>query len=198
MLLEAMRGRRGRRLLLLDLAVPRDVEPSAAKVNNIYLYDIDDLQQIAAENLKQRQAEIPRAEKIIEEALDRYLSWEASLEVVPTIMALRSRLEAIRKEGVQQYINKLPNLDEALNFLEYDYDRTRAHSPIIEKMGKVVIIESKSVGEYLRQLEEMGEDVREYDGIYGYSMGETQERMPIYEYPDYPYQVTAEMTNLRV
>jgi lysine 2,3-aminomutase len=82
--------------------------------------------------------------------------------------------------------------------LEYEHDPTRAHSPIIEKMGKVVIIESKSVSEYLQQLEEMGEDINEYDGLYGYSMGETEKRVPLYEYPAYPYTVTEEMTNLEI
>ena len=82
--------------------------------------------------------------------------------------------------------------------LEYEHDPTRAHSPIIEKMGKVIIIESKSVSEYLQQLEELGEDINEYDGLYGYSMGETEERVPLYEYPGYSYAVTDEMTNLEI
>ena len=63
---------------------------------------------------------------------------------------------------------------------------------------EVIIIESKSVREYLRQLEDMGEDIREYDGLYGYSMGETEERAPLYEYPEYSYTVTDEMTNLEI
>jgi lysine 2,3-aminomutase len=82
--------------------------------------------------------------------------------------------------------------------LEFDHDGTRTHSPIIEKMGKVVIIESKSISEYLEQLNCMGEDPAEYDSLYGYSMGETESRMPIYEYPDFPFQITSQMTNLQV
>jgi lysine 2,3-aminomutase len=82
--------------------------------------------------------------------------------------------------------------------LEFDHDSTRAHSPIIEKMGKVVIIESKSVSEYLRQLEDMGEDIPEYENIYGYSMGETEPRMTVYEYPKYEFNITDEVTNLKI
>jgi lysine 2,3-aminomutase len=82
--------------------------------------------------------------------------------------------------------------------LEYDHDPTRAHSPVIERMGKIIIIESKSVSQYLHQLEEMGEDVSEYEGIYGYSMGETEERLPLYEYPPCNYEITEEVTNLQV
>jgi len=80
--------------------------------------------------------------------------------------------------------------------LEFDHDRTRAHSPIIERLGKVVVLESKSVGEYLKQLEGIGEDTAEYAGIYGYSLGQTEPRMPLFEYPPLDPAVTAEMTNL--
>ena len=80
--------------------------------------------------------------------------------------------------------------------LQFDHDTTRRHSPIIEKLGKIIIIESKSVSEYLEQLSELGEDPTDYAGLYGYSIGFTDPRLPIYEYPDYEYSVTQEMTNL--
>jgi lysine 2,3-aminomutase len=80
--------------------------------------------------------------------------------------------------------------------LEFDHDATRAHSPILEKMGKVIIIESKSVSEYLQQLEEIGEDASEYEGLFGYSIGVTEPRMPVFEYPEYDFEVTEEITNL--
>jgi lysine 2,3-aminomutase len=82
--------------------------------------------------------------------------------------------------------------------LEFDHDRTRAHSPIIDRMGKVIVVESKSIGEYLTQLNEMGESVPEYDSVYGYSMGQTEPRMPLYEYPAYDFDVTDEVTNLEL
>ena len=80
--------------------------------------------------------------------------------------------------------------------LEFDHDTTRAHSPIVERMGKVIVIESKSVSEYLRHLEEIGEEVSEYQDVFGYSIGITEPRMPLYEYPDYDFEVTNEITNL--
>ncbi|MFA8298886.1 MAG: KamA family radical SAM protein [Hyphomicrobiales bacterium] len=82
--------------------------------------------------------------------------------------------------------------------LEFDHDHNRTHSPIINDLGKVIVIESKSISKYLRQLENMGEDVAEYNSIYGYTIGETEERMPIYEYPKYEYSLTKEMTNLEL
>ncbi|MDX1283736.1 MAG: hypothetical protein R3182_01925 [Draconibacterium sp.] len=82
--------------------------------------------------------------------------------------------------------------------LEFDHDPTRAHSPIINKMGKVIIIEPKSIDEYIEQLVIMGEDAEDYEGVYGYSIGQTEPRMPMYEYPEYEYQITDELTNLEI
>jgi len=107
-------------------------------------------------------------------------------------------------------ILNLPGVGKSLTFrvigitrygrriLEFDHDTTRSHSPIINKMGKVVIIESKPVSEYLQNLREMGEDISEYESIWGYSLGETETRMPIYEYPEYDFKVTKEFTNLQI
>jgi len=88
--------------------------------------------------------------------------------------------------------------NDGRRILEFDHDATREHSPIIGKKGKVTIIESKSIHDYLQQLDNMGEDVLEYASIYGYSLSETEARNPIFEYPAYDYDVTSEMTNLEL
>jgi lysine 2,3-aminomutase len=105
-------------------------------------------------------------------------------------------------------ILNLPGVGKSLTFrvigitrygrriLEFEHDVTRNHSPLVNKMGKVVIIESKSISEYLKHLEEMGEDISEYESIWGYSLGETEPRMSIYEYPVYDFQVTDKITNM--
>ena len=82
--------------------------------------------------------------------------------------------------------------------LEFDHDSTRVHSPIIHKMGKVIIIESKAISEYLNQLSELGENPEEYESIWGYSMGETEPRIPVYEYPEYEFEITQELSNLEI
>lgn len=82
--------------------------------------------------------------------------------------------------------------------LEFDHDSTRVHSPIIHKMGKIIIIESKSISEYLDQLAELGDNPAEYESIWGYSLGETEPRIPLYEYPDYEFGVTEEISNLEI
>jgi len=82
--------------------------------------------------------------------------------------------------------------------LKFEHDRTRAHSPVIDSMGEVIVIESKSIAEYLQQLQDMGEDVAEYSDVYGYSIGHTEQRMPVFEYPAYDYEVTDELTNFEL
>ena len=122
-------------------------------------------------------------------------------------------LKAIRAEAdipfiaTDRNVINLPGVGKSLTFrvigitrygrriLEFDHDATRRHSPITGKMGKVTIIESKSISEYLQQLANMGEDLAEYETVWGYSLGETEPRAPIYEYPHYDFGVTDELTN---
>ncbi|MFO8087117.1 MAG: KamA family protein [Bacteroidales bacterium] len=82
--------------------------------------------------------------------------------------------------------------------LKFDHDATRLHSPIVDKMGRVLIVESKSMNNYLQQMTEMGEDPANYRDVYGYSLGETEFRMPVYEYPKYDFDITDKMSNLQI
>jgi glutamyl-tRNA reductase len=88
--------RRGRPLFLIDLAVPRDVDPAVNELDACYVYDIDDLQAVVDATLAGRRREAERAEAIVGEEADRFRAWRASLDVVPTIASLRARAEAIR------------------------------------------------------------------------------------------------------
>ena len=82
--------RAGRPLLLIDLAVPRDIDASCGEIGGVSLYDIDDLQAVIARNRKVRQAEARKAEGIIEEEIQHFAAWLGSLEVLPTLAALRA------------------------------------------------------------------------------------------------------------
>jgi len=82
--------------------------------------------------------------------------------------------------------------------LKFDHDKTRNHSPVISKMDNIYIVESKSIYSYLARLDELGENLNEYKSIWGYSIGETEPRLSIYEYPDYDYSLTDEITNFEM
>lgn len=88
--------------------------------------------------------------------------------------------------------------NDGRRILEFDHDITRKHSPIIDKLGKITIVEAKSLSDYFQQLKDMGEDISEYKDLYGYSIGETEARIPIFEYPEYDFEVTKEITNLEI
>jgi glutamyl-tRNA reductase len=93
---EDVRERKGRPLFLIDLAVPRDVDPAVNEIDGCYLYNIDDLEAVVQASLSSRRREAERAEAIVAAEAERFRAWEASLEVVPTIASLRARAEAIR------------------------------------------------------------------------------------------------------
>jgi glutamyl-tRNA reductase len=99
---EVMRGRGGRPLLLIDLAVPRDIDASCAELPGVSLYDIDDLEAVVARNRKVRQAEARKAEGIIEEEINQFAAWLGSLEVLPTISALRAHAAEIAEQVVRE------------------------------------------------------------------------------------------------
>jgi glutamyl-tRNA reductase len=84
-----MRERDGRALLLIDIAVPRDIDPACGELDGVSLYDIDDLQAVVARNLDTRASEVPRAMEIVEEEIQRFARWLGQLEVLPTVSALR-------------------------------------------------------------------------------------------------------------
>ena len=83
-------------------------------------------------------------------------------------------------------------------FLKFEYDKRRMHSPIINKLKPTIIIESRSLTQYMKRLEEMGEDSKEYNSVWGYSIGETETRMPLFEYPEFNFDLSKEMTNVMV
>jgi glutamyl-tRNA reductase len=107
---EAMRARRHRPLFIIDIAVPRDVDPAVGGLDQVFLYNIDDLRTIVQENLARRGAELARAEAIVDEEVARYAAWMQSREIVPTVVALRQRFEAIRRAELQRLEPKLAGL----------------------------------------------------------------------------------------
>jgi glutamyl-tRNA reductase len=92
----ATRARKGRSLLLVDLAVPRDLDPAINELDGCFLYDVDDLEAVVAETISGRRSEAARAEKLVAAEAERFREWQASLGVVPTIASLRALVEEIR------------------------------------------------------------------------------------------------------
>jgi glutamyl-tRNA reductase len=96
----AMRRRRNRPLFFIDIAVPRDIDPEINRLNNIYVYDIDDLKGVIEENIEDRQRAAIKGERIVDEAVIRFRQWYESLDVVPTIVGLRRKFEQVIRAEV--------------------------------------------------------------------------------------------------
>ena len=102
--------RRGEQLFIIDIAVPRDVEASVGEMEQVFLYNVDDLQAIVQENLSRRSSEIVHAETIVSEEVERFAAWRRSRGAVPTVVALRQRFEQIRRAELQRLEHKLGGL----------------------------------------------------------------------------------------
>lgn len=107
-----MRERKQRPVFIIDIAVPRNIDPAINDLENVYLYDVDDLQGVVDANVLERQKEAEKAEQIIAEEIESFQKWLASLDTVPTVVALRQKAEAVRNEEVERLFNKLPSLGE--------------------------------------------------------------------------------------
>jgi glutamyl-tRNA reductase len=105
-----MRPRRNRPLFIIDIAVPRDVEPAAGEIEQVFLYNIDDLQATVRENLARRSSEVVRAEAIVGEEVDKFAAWLRSRGAIPTVVALRQRFETIRRAELERLEFKLSAL----------------------------------------------------------------------------------------
>ncbi len=103
---EVMAARRGRPMLLIDLAVPRDIDGDCAEIDGVSLYDIDDLQAVVARNRRVRHAEARKAEGIVEEEIGQFAAWLGSLEVLPTLAALRAHATEIAEQVVRDNAGK--------------------------------------------------------------------------------------------
>ena len=107
---EVMRPRQQRPLFIIDIALPRDVEASVGDLEQVFLYNIDDLQGIVKDNLTRRSGELERAEAIVNEEVESFTAWLQSREIIPTVVALRDRFEAIRKSELARLEPKLASL----------------------------------------------------------------------------------------
>lgn len=121
-----MRERRNRPVFFIDLAVPRNFDPEINEIDNAYLYDIDDLSNVADENLGERRREAVRGEAIVEQEVDRFWQWFERLELEPTIVELRDFADRVRLEELEKTLPRLGSVDDA--------DRAR-----IESMSRSIV-----------------------------------------------------------
>jgi glutamyl-tRNA reductase len=109
---EVLKRRKNKPMFLIDIAVPRDIDPKINDIDNAYLYDVDDLQSVVQANLKERKKEASKAEAIIEQEIGQFYQWLGNLEVKPTIIALRRKLDEIRKQELEKTFGNIKDLSK--------------------------------------------------------------------------------------
>ena len=128
-----MHGRR-RPVFFIDIAVPRNVEARVNTLDNVYVYDIDDLKSVVDANIRERAREAQRAEGLVEREVAKFLARLRDVEVIPTIVSLRERLEAIRQAEMRKTLTRLPDASpevrEALDALSSAIVNKILHTPI--------------------------------------------------------------------
>lgn len=131
----AQATRHGRPLFLIDIAVPRDIAEDAGKVAGVFLYDIDDLQQVATANLRERKKESASAETIVEQEVQDFIEWRRSLEVVPLLVELRKRADEIRRAEIEKARGRLgpltPEQEKALEAATTAIVNKLLHAPTV-------------------------------------------------------------------
>lgn len=109
----ALESRGDRPLCILDIALPRDVDPAVGDLANVFLYNLDDLQAVVSANIERRRAELPTAEELIGTEVGKYWDWLAGLAAVPVLTAMRARMDEVRAKELADALRHLPQLSEA-------------------------------------------------------------------------------------
>jgi glutamyl-tRNA reductase len=132
----AQDARRHRPLFLIDIAVPRDIEPAAGDIDGVFLYDLDDLRSVAEANLRERRKEAAEAEEILEEEIQGFLEWRRSRDIVPLLVELRGRADEIRRSEIERARRRLGPLtaeqEKALDALTTGIVNKLLHLPTVE------------------------------------------------------------------
>ena len=129
-------GRRGRPLFFIDISVPRNVDPAVNDLENVFVYDVDDLRSVVEANLRERKRQAQQAESLVEREVAKFADRLRSLEVVPTIVSLREKLEEIRRAELDRTLARLPAADEvtrqALEALSQGIVNKILHAPTVK------------------------------------------------------------------
>jgi glutamyl-tRNA reductase len=135
MVRQAIRKRKHRPIYIVDIAVPRDVDPAVAKLDDVYLYTVDDLQGVIDENMKNREQAAKQAEEIIDTQVSQFMDWMSTLDTVSTIRAIRDNAEAMQQEVLDAALKRLRTGEEpeaVLRELARSLSNKLIHAPSVQ------------------------------------------------------------------
>jgi glutamyl-tRNA reductase len=148
--------RRNRPMFFIDISVPRNIDPEMNRLDGMFVYDIDDLQGVAAGNTAERQKEAERAEKIIETEVERFAARMKSLAVVPTIMSIQEQCETIRQAEIDRIRGKLgklsPDQEAAIEAMTRGIVNKLLHTPITTLKSSASEPEAATIHDIIRRI----------------------------------------------
>ncbi len=149
-------NRRGRPLFLVDIAVPRDIEPEVGQLPNVYLFDIDDLQGVADKYRAERAKEVDKVQGLVESELNRFMHWLGGRGALPLVKDLRQQVEAVRDAECERFLRKMPELDpreqELVRQMMHSFANKLLHSPTTEIRKRAGVRDESDYVETVRRL----------------------------------------------
>jgi glutamyl-tRNA reductase len=165
----ALERRKDRPLCVLDIAVPRDVEPEIGTLDNVFLYDLDDLRAVVDTNIERRRAELPTAEQLIEAEVQRYWEWLAGLAAVPVLTRFRGEMERVREREVTDALRQLAHLPAGDRAVVEQLSRSLMnkflHGPTVRLRDAAANGRGLGVVDAMRYLFGLDEGVSNPDGV---------------------------------
>lgn len=165
---EVLAARLGKRIIMIDIAVPRDIDPLLRNTVGVYIYDIDDLQNVMDHSLLERQKAVQEAEKIIADELVKFNEWLGSLYVVPVITALKTQAEMIKQNEIRRALNRMGKISERekniISAMAHAIVNQILHDPIVNLKEMAVSKQGHLYAEVVKKLFDLSSDVREYEG----------------------------------
>lgn len=176
----AVKDRRHKPIFMIDISVPRNIDPDVNNIDNVYLYDIDNLQGVVTANVQGRQKEAEKAEEIITQEVETYLQWERSLDAVPTIVDLREKVEDIRKRELEKTLCQMNGISDeqrnAVEALSTAIVNKIVHAPIVVLKQAASNPESGDLCSFARKLFNLDKELKRHSHEKGFGSGEGSEK----------------------
>jgi len=162
----ALKGRHQKSIFMIDISVPRNIDPEVNTIDNVFLYDIDDLQGVVASNVQGRQQEAEKAEDIISTEVGTYLQWERALDAVPTIVDLRDKVEDIRTRELEKAFCQLNGISDeqriAVECLSKAIVNKIVHAPIVVLKQEAIGKESDKLVNLARKMFNLDKELKKH------------------------------------
>ncbi len=177
---KVMKERRHKPIFMIDISVPRNIDPATDREDNVYLYNVDDLQGVVETNVQGRQQEAERAEEIVRQEVETYLSWERSLDAVPTIVDLREKIEELRRAELEKTLCQLNGISDdqkrSLDIMSQALVNKILHAPLVVLKQAAANPEGSDVIAIARKIFNLDKELKRPSHVHAKGFGGTSNK----------------------